>query len=283
MTDIFALYYADLQRYPVLTRDEEIDLAHLAAAGDIDARNQLVEGNLRFVVTVAAEFEGQAAKIDLIAAGNAGMMRAAERFDPLSGHKFITYAVWWVRASMQELCYTNSTVRIPQNRLARQAKIRRLIDGGASKADAATTAEIDEGIVNELLSTTYAAQSLDRTPEGYQQPLIDSLPDDRTSPAQACEMRDTHTLLGCLVESLPSDEAYAMRKYYGLDSQGPMTLESIGRTLGRTRERVRQLLVAGLCRLRKKLALHEAGHITSPIAAGASRHTPDDRIEPDIL
>lgn len=244
-------YLADINRYPMVSTEEETELAHRASQGDGRAMQRLVEANLRFVVSVAKQYQGRGLDLeDLINEGNVGLMKAARKFDPTRGFRFISYAVWWIRQSiLQGLADQGRMVRIPLNQvgnLNRIAKVRSafLQDNGREPTDAelAELADLTPGKLSETLSIGGGHLSLD-TPFGEdgEGTLMDVLPDASSPAADA----------GTTAESLRSDleevmkvlaprEREILRLAFGIGCK-EHTLEEIGETFHLTRERVRQL------------------------------------------
>jgi len=260
-------YFADLTDSRPLSRDEEARLAARTQAGDLEARNLLVQANLLFVINVAKRYQNRGLPLsDLIAAGNLGLMTAAERFDGERGWKFISYAVWWVRQAIQQsLDDHGRTVRLPGNRLSRLRDIndaaRRLEQQAEGDPAPEAIAEVLGLPPDEIRDTLKHAQpiaSLDKPVAGEEEhnllnTLIDEntpLPDRRTEESQA----EHH--LEEAVNTLEPRTGYVLRLYYGLGGSEALTLEQIGLRLGLTRERVRQLKEAGLSQLWRRMAVH---------------------------
>ena len=208
-------------------------------------------GNLRFVWAVAREYKGIAPEDDLICAGNLGLMEAAIRFNPDVGCKFITYAVWCIRARMQDACIKNRTVHIPRYRILNRAKMRREQAYGLSVKEIAHATGFSETRVDDLLSVTGTTYSLDAPVSDDAGSLFrDLLHDGGLGPDQAYEERDVRRRLMLLVGGLSRKHAKVVTMYHGLGDERPMTLAAIGRTTGRSRERIRQILQSAHQRLR---------------------------------
>ena len=261
MEDSLGSYLAEIAHSEPLSSADEIDLARKIKQGDERARNRLVEANLRFVVSVAKEYQNRGVPLaDLISAGNVGLITAAERFDEKKGFKFISYAVWWIRqAILQTLAEQSRTVRLPLNKIGllyKISKASRLLQ--QERADAPRPEAIAEQLdvpvdeVKETLMCGRSVRSLDATfREEEDQSLLDVLPDDRQ------ESPDNQVMRGCLrgqidsaLSGLVGRESEILRLYYGLDGEEPMTLDQIGGRFGLTRERVRQIKEKALHRLR---------------------------------
>ena len=256
------IYLRDINKVPLLTADQERDLARRTREGDPKAKDHLVRANLRFVVSIAKRYANQGIPIeDLINEGNIGLIKAAERFDVDRGFKFISYAVWWIRQAMlQSLSQNSRIVRLPLNRagvLYRIGKATRELDQELERVP--TVEEIAARIdvpVDEVLSTM-------RIPNTHVS-LDDTLSDDAEDHSymeyledENAVQPDVYAYVSALSEDL--DKALAtlterertiMTLYYGLGGAEPMTLEDIGKRIGLTRERIRQIKEQAIERLR---------------------------------
>jgi RNA polymerase primary sigma factor len=254
-------YLTEISRFPLITREEEAELARRIRAGDAEALNALVRANLRFVVSVAKRYQNQGVPLsDLVNEGNVGLIRAAHKFDETKGIKFISYAVWWIRqAILQAMSEQSRIVRVPLNRAGALHRIGRRSAALLQELGRTPTAEeIAEGLglseeeVRSALVFTQSHLSLDAPmASGEDHRLADYLPDRYAeNPEEAAyEAALKETVEGVLV-SLDPREAKVLRLYFGLDDQEPMTLEEIGDLLEITRERVRQIKERALDRLR---------------------------------
>ena len=254
-------YLKEISIYPLLKREDEVELAQGIRRGDEEALDKLVRSNLRFVVSVAKKYQNQGVALsDLINEGNLGLIRAAHKFDETKGIKFISYAVWWIRqAILQALAEQSRIVRVPLNRAGalhrigkRSAALLQELGREPTVEELADELDLSEDEVRRTLSLSQTHLSLDAplTP-GEDNRLLDYLP-DQFSPGPDDETYD-RALLNTVEEALGTlkeREAKILRLYFGLDSQEPMTLEEIGSILGITRERVRQIKEKALLRLR---------------------------------
>jgi RNA polymerase primary sigma factor len=254
-------YLRDISAYPLISREEEANLARRIRAGEEEALDKLVRSNLRFVVSVAKKYQNQGVSLsDLINEGNLGLIRAAHKFDETKGIKFISYAVWWIRqAILQALAEQSRIVRVPLNRAGTLHRIGKRANSLLQELGReATHAEIAEGMditeeeVAKTMSISQGHLSLDApmTP-GEDNKLLDYLADEVSLPPD--EQTYEKALTDAVEESLASlkdREAKILRLYFGLDGSEPMTLEQIGALLGITRERVRQIKEKALSRLR---------------------------------
>jgi len=255
------MYLREIGETPLLTADEEVTLAKRIRAGDHDALEKLTKANLRFVVSVAKQYQNQGLSLaDLINEGNIGLIKAAKRFDETRGFKFISYAVWWIRqAILQALAEQGRIVRVPLNRAGTLHRITRRSSALLQELGREPTpAEIAEGMdiemeeVQKTLSISQNHLSLDAplTP-GEDNRLLDYLPDTQNAgpDAETFEHALTQSIEEVLT-TLKEREARILRLYFGLDEPEPLTLEEIGTRLGITRERVRQIKEKALSRLR---------------------------------
>jgi RNA polymerase primary sigma factor len=259
---VLQCYLKDLSFSHPLTPAEEAELAARIQQGDMEARDRLVEANLRFVVRVALEYQNKELSLsDLISAGNIGLITAAERFDPNRGVRFITYAVWWIRQSMlQTLSDHSRTVRLPSNRVELLGKITRFVNtrSGTESSppatdDIAKELDLTPEQVEDLIATGQPIVSLDTViKDDEDHSLIDLMVDEgqespEVSTMRACLKREVATVL----DALDDREREVIRLYFGLDDQSTeMTLEAIGNRFRLTRERVRQIKERALNKLR---------------------------------
>lgn len=254
-------YLRDISKYPLISREDEADLARRIRVGDADALDKLVRSNLRFVVSVAKKYQNQGVSLsDLINEGNLGLIRAGHKFDETKGIKFISYAVWWIRqAILQALAEQSRIVRVPLNRAGtlhrigkRASALLQELGREATHAEIAEGMDISEEEVAKTMSISQVHLSLDAplTP-GEDNRLLDYLADtvSPTPDEQTIEKALTQAIEDSL-GSLKEREAKILRLYFGLDEHEPMTLEEIGSLLGITRERVRQIKEKALSRLR---------------------------------
>lgn len=254
-------YLKEISQYPLITREQEADLARKIRTQDEDALNTLVRSNLRFVVSVAKKYQNQGVPLsDLINEGNLGLIRAAHKFDETKGIKFISYAVWWIRqAILQALAEQSRIVRVPLNRAGALHRIGRRSSALLQELGREPTVdEIAEGLdisheeVERTLAISQSHLSLDApmTP-GEDNRLLDYLPDQFSlGPEDETFERALKQTVEDALGSLKEREAKILRLYFGLDDQDPMTLEEIGSLMGITRERVRQIKEKALVRLR---------------------------------
>ena len=254
-------YLRDISAYPLISRDEEAELARRIRVGDQGALDKLVRSNLRFVVSVAKKYQNQGVSLsDLINEGNLGLIRAAHKFDETKGIKFISYAVWWIRqAILQALAEQSRIVRVPLNRAGTLHRIGKRantllqeLGREVTHAEIAEGMELSEAEVTRMVAITQSHVSLDapRTP-GEEHGLLDFLADDVSSaPDEALFVGALSEAVTRSLAGLKAREATILRLYFGFETQDAMTLEQIGALLGITRERVRQIKEKALSRLR---------------------------------
>jgi RNA polymerase primary sigma factor len=254
-------YLKEISQYPLITREDEVELAKRIKKGDQAALEKLCRSNLRFVVSVAKKYQNQGVSLaDLINEGNLGLIRAAHKFDETKGIKFISYAVWWIRqAILQALAEQSRIVRVPLNRAGTLHRIGKKSNSLLQELGREPTVEeIADGMdisleeVRKTMSISQSHLSLDAplTP-GEDNKLLDYLPDEyNPSPDDSAFERALGEAIQESLDTLKPREAKILKLYYGLDNQEAMTLEEIGSVLGITRERVRQIKEKALSRLR---------------------------------
>ncbi|UCF40720.1 MAG: sigma-70 family RNA polymerase sigma factor [Gemmatimonadota bacterium] len=254
-------YLREISQYPLISREEEVDLAKRIKQSDEESLDKLVRSNLRFVVSVAKKYQNQGVSLsDLINEGNLGLIRAAHKFDETKGIKFISYAVWWIRqAILQALAEQSRIVRVPLNRAGtlhrigkRSSALQQELGREPTVEEIAEGMDISEEEVAKTLSISQSHLSLDAplTP-GEDNKLLDYLPDTQNAgPDQETFERALSDSIEEVLGTLKEREAKILRLYFGLDGQEPMTLEEIGSMMGITRERVRQIKEKALARLR---------------------------------
>jgi RNA polymerase primary sigma factor len=259
-------YLEEIGNFAPLPPHEEIELARRIRNSDTEALEQLVKANLRFVISVAKEYQGQGLPLqDLISEGNLGLIKAAQRFDETRGFKFISYAVWWIRQSiLQALAEQARVVRLPLNRVGAINKVGRTFEAlekaygrEPSMEEIADEMDLSTREVAEVLRNAARHISLD---EPYYQEegtsLLDVLESDRYDPPDGILMRESlRNEIEKVLSTLRPREAEIVRLYFGLDGDRPLTLEEIGEHFRLTRERVRQIKEKALHRLRHRSRL----------------------------
>lgn len=259
--DSLERYLQEINKEPMITPEEEVVLAHRIHNGDDEALEQLTKANLRFVVSVAKQYQGQGlGLIDLINEGNVGLITAAKKFDETRGFKFISYAVWWIRQSiLQALAENSRLVYLPLNQVNNLTKIHRFLSDFAQKNERTpSNEEIAEALDIDVEKVKTIMQSSGR-PTSMDAPLAD---DEGSCLLDLLQSRDGSnterdlitgsliTEVSSAVKKLPECERKVVEMFFGLN--GPeMNLEDIGRELHLSRERVRQLKEKALKLLRE--------------------------------
>jgi len=255
------LYFDDIATSKPLSREREVELAARIQQGDMTARDELVQANLRFVIDVAKNYQNRGLSLsDLISAGNLGLLTAADRFDGTKGYKFISYAVWWIKQSiLQTIAEHARTVRLPLNKLSLLKDIskisRKLGQGRESDPDIEEIAEELDVPAEEVLETMLSARAVRSLDEAFEEDdersLLNILADSSQETPDADVLRDSaREQLEEVLHSLDDRELRIIRLYFGLDGNEALTLEQIGGLMGLTRERIRQLKERALSKLR---------------------------------
>lgn len=259
-TDSLDKYLQEISKEEMVTPEEEVELAKRIHAGDADAADRLVRANLRFVVSVAKQYQNQGLGLqDLINEGNMGLMKAAWKFDETKGFKFISYAVWWIRQSiLQALAEQSRTIRLPFNQVNYLTKIARVRNEFEQKnCRQATTEELAEmtglssdKIIESMVVSENTVSADARFSEDEDGALLDIIPDKDALPADSrVEAESIKIEIGRLLEVLPERARNILKAIYGIGCR-EMTIDEIGERYGLTRERVRQIREKSLRRLR---------------------------------
>jgi RNA polymerase primary sigma factor len=257
------LYLAEIRKIPLLTVEEEKALARLAFKGDVAAQEKLARHNVRFVVSVAKQFQNRGVPlVDLIGEGNLGLMTAARKFDPDRGVKFISYAVWWVRQAIQAaLARQGRSVRLPLNRTADLNRLSRTTTLLRERLGRTPTVEelvratgLTKEAVQSLVSLNTEAVRLNHpTREGESttwSERFSPLADEGTEHAVLAQAQAED--IAAALATLPPRDARVLRLYFGLEDGTSRTLQEIGQIMGVTRERIRQLRDRALRQLRER-------------------------------
>lgn len=258
------LYMQNIAQYPLVTPAEEVDLAAEIADGSEAARAKLIRSNLRLVVKIAHDFKGLGLPLlDLISEGNIGLMRAVEKFDPSKGAKLSSYAAWWIKQSMRRaLANQARTIRIPVQSASKISKIQasrqKLLEKlGREPTDAEIAVDVNltERTVTGLrLGKTTTISLHDPIQSGEDGEFRDIIPDEKTtSPDEIVQDEETLRHMMELVDLLDDRERKILELRFGLNGERPRTLEEVSQTIGRTRERVRQIQNQALEKLRSLL------------------------------
>ena len=254
-------YLQEIGKVDLITADEEVELAQRIKLGDQLALEKLTKANLRFVVSVAKQYQNQGLTLpDLINEGNLGLIKAAQRFDETRGFKFISYAVWWIRQSiLQALAEQSRIVRLPLNKIGSINKINKTFafleqshERPPSAEEIAKELDMTINDVKESLKNSGRHVSMDAPlVQGEDSNLYDVLRSSESpNPDRDLLHESLRTEIERALETLTPREADVIRLYFGLGNQHPMTLEEIGETFDLTRERVRQIKEKAIRRLK---------------------------------
>ena len=255
------LYLDEISRVPLLTRDEEMELARKAFRGNIAAQERLARHNVRFVVSVAKKFQNRGVPlVDLIGEGNLGLMTAARKFDPDRGVKFISYAVWWIRQAVQAaIARHGRPVRVPLNRTADLSRLGRTTTLLKERLGRMPTTEelaratgLTVEAVRSLSALNSEAVRLDHpTRDGDGNERIERFATDQEGTDSITIANSQTSDIEAALAVLPARDAKVLKLYFGIEDGQSRTLEEIGRMMGVTRERIRQLRDRALLRLRE--------------------------------
>ncbi|MDG2194422.1 MAG: sigma-70 family RNA polymerase sigma factor [Polaribacter sp.] len=254
-------YLQEIGKVDLITADEEVELAQRIKAGDEVALEKLTKANLRFVVSVAKQYQNQGLTLpDLINEGNLGLIKAAKRFDETRGFKFISYAVWWIRQSiLQALAEQSRIVRLPLNKIGSINKINKMYafleqehERPPSPEEIAKKLDMTINDVKESMKNSGRHVSMDAPLiEGEDSNLYDVLNSGESpNPDKKLLHESLRTEISRALETLTPREADVVKLYFGLGEHQPMTLEEIGETFDLTRERVRQIKEKAIRRLK---------------------------------
>jgi RNA polymerase primary sigma factor len=270
-TDALQLFFNEMRKYPLLTKEEEIELAQAVERGDLEAKERLINSNLRLVVSNARRYMRQDLNLlDLIQEGILGLIRASEKFDWRKGYKFSTYATFWIRQAIQRALESKErTIRVPNQVAQRERKVARVERELATKLgrdptteEVAKQAELEPAQVEEIRDLTRVVTSLDRTVgEEDGSSLGEFIPDERSGPADEVHMSLQDTTLRRAVENLPDDERKVIQLRYGINGDEPTPLREASRRLELKPSEVKVLEERGLSRLaqeREVEAMREA-------------------------
>jgi RNA polymerase primary sigma factor len=259
-TDSLQLFLNEMARYPLLTAQEEVELAKRIERGDREAKDRMVNSNLRLVVSIAKKYQGHGLSLlDLIQEGIIGLIRAVEKFDWRRGYKFSTYATWWIRQAVQRgVANKARTIRIPVHIVDREQKLARaerqlLTKLGRAPTDEelAEAAKLPLKQVKEVQGAARAVTSIDK-PVGAEgdTSLGELMPGDAPPPEEELTISLRKEAIRRAVAKLPDREREILKLRFGMDGDpDPQSLEEIGKRLGLTRERVRQIETQALERL----------------------------------
>ncbi|MCL5244524.1 RNA polymerase sigma factor RpoD/SigA [Cellulophaga sp. 20_2_10] len=256
-------YFQEISKLDMITIDEEVELAKRIREGDQVALNKLVNANLRFVVSVAKQYQGSGLRLsDLINEGNVGLVKAAQRFDETRGFKFISYAVWWIRQSiLQAISELSRMVRLPLNKIGEISKINKVFSSleqnyqrPPSAIEIARELDMSTSQVKTAMKNSGKHLSMDAPFEDGETSNLYTViqSKDVTSPDVNMIKESLSSDITQLLKTLPSRESEIIRLYYGIGEKAPMSLSEIGDVFELSRERVRQIREKAIVILRRK-------------------------------
>jgi RNA polymerase primary sigma factor len=259
-TDALQLFLNEAGRYPLLTASEEVELAKRIERGDLEAKDRMINSNLRLVVSIAKKYQGHGLSfLDLIQEGIIGLIRAVEKFDWRRGFKFSTYATWWIRQAVQRgVANKSRTIRIPVHIAEREQKLARAerelvmkLGRMPTEEELAVAAKLPLKQVREVRAAARAVTSIDRPVDAETDTTLGELiAGDEPAPEEELTISLRSEAIHSAVARLPEREREVVKMRFGLNGDpDPQSLEQIGRRLGMTRERVRQIEAEALERL----------------------------------
>src|SRR5262249_56521907 len=258
-TDALQLFFNEMRKYPLLTKEEEVELAKAVERGDLDAKNTLINSNLRLVVSNARRYMRQELNLlDLIQEGILCLIRASEKFDWRKGYKFSTYATFWIRQAIQRALESKErTIRVPNQVAQRERKVLRIERELATKLgrdptteEVAKEAELEPAQVEEIRDLTRVVTSLDR-PVGEEDgsSMGEFVQDERVGPSEEVALSFRDQALHKAVQDLPDDERKVIQLRYGINGDETTPLRETGRRLELKPSEVKRLEDRGLSRL----------------------------------
>lgn len=259
--DATQLYLNEIGFSPLLSAEEEVHFARLARKGDEAGRRRMIESNLRLVVKICRRYLNRGMPLlDLIEEGNLGLIRAVEKFDPERGFRFSTYATWWIRQTIERaLMNQTRTIRLPihvvkelNGYLRAGRELSQVLDHEPTAEDIARHVDKPVADVKRLLKLNERTTSLDvAVGADTDRTIVDTVADENThGPEQELQHNDLHESLNRWLDELPEKQREVLSRRFGLRGHEVTTLEKVGKEIGLTRERVRQIQVDGLKRLR---------------------------------
>ncbi len=260
--NILAMYLKEINKVPMISHEEEVELAQKAQAGDKAAKDKLVNANLRFVVNVAKKYQNHGLDLsDLISEGNIGLLTAVDKFDVTKGYHFISYAVWWIRQSiLKAICEKSRAIRLPLNRANELVQIehaRKVV--GTKKTEQQEYEEIgamlnmEPAHVRDMINISREMISLDAetndTDNGHSK-VSDFFEDNAYDrPEEKAIEKSMHEDIDNVIDTLRPNEARVIRMRYGLNGAKPMSLKEVGEECDLTKERIRQIEKHAIVRL----------------------------------
>lgn len=263
------LYMQEITKTPLLTAEEEVELAERIMRGDETAREHMIKANLRLVVKIARDYSNYGVPLaDLVSEGNIGLMKAVEKFDPEKGGKLSTYAAWWIKQSIKRaLSNQGKTIRLPVHLVDKLARIRRIT---AILAEELGREPTDDELVEELgipRQKLAMLKQASQRPTSLDAPVNDDVgmtyaemisDDAAESPLESLANKNYHGELEDLLKLLNERESSIIDQRFGLNGKKPLTLEEIGRDFGVSRERIRQLQNSAIAKMKRALGRKEA-------------------------
>ena len=260
-SDSMKFYMRDINNIPLINTKEEVELAKLIKKGNQKAKYKLITSNLRLVVKIAHDFKGLGLPLqDLVAEGNIGLMRAAEKFDPSKGAKFSSYAAWWIKQSMRRAMMEKSKlIRVPITSAGKINKIKSTRSRLTEQLGRSPTDKEIAGKLNFSIKVVSRLKKVEQKTVSLQNPisngengwLKDILPDEKSpAPDQLLDESELADRINHLLSTLDHRERTILLMRFGLDGKPPKTLEEVSKVIGRTRERVRQIQNKALNKLR---------------------------------
>lgn len=259
---VLTMYLKEINKIPLMSREEENELALKAKAGDKAAKDKIVKANLRFVVNVAKKYQGQGLDlVDLISEGNIGLITAIDKFDAEKGYHFISYAVWWIRQCiLKAICEKSRAIRLPLNRANELVQIehaRKMVGSGKTEeeeiSEVAEMLGMESSHVRDMININREMVSLDaqvRSDDSDSASVGDFMEDERyASPYEEIVAKTMHEDINEVLETLRPNEARVIRLRYGLDGSRPMSLKEVGDVCQLTKERIRQIEKRAIVRM----------------------------------
>jgi len=264
VTDSTQLYLNEIGFSPLLSAEEEQHFARMAQRGEEAGRQRMIESNLRLVVKIARKYINRGLSLlDLIEEGNLGLIRAVEKFDPEKGFRFSTYATWWIRQTIERAIMSQTrTIRLPIHvvkelnvYLRASRELTQKLDHEPTPEEIAELMDRPVADVKKMLNLNGRVTSVDTTlGEDSARTLLDTVADEVIStPEQDLQKNDLHQSLSTWLDELSPKQSEVLSRRFGLRGHDPATLEEVGREVGLTRERVRQIQVEALRRLKDKI------------------------------